>query len=130
MVRMLIVRLLLVALVLIAVVVPTVPAAAAGKDPFGGIDCSKAHDAAVCQPTAADPLTTTNGVLHKLTTLVAIIAGAAAVIVMVAAGITYISSQGDPEKTKKAKNAILYAVAGLVIIVLGQAIINFVIGKV
>ncbi len=130
MVRMLIVRLLLVTLVLMAVVIPTVPAAAAGKDPFGGIDCSKAHDAAVCQPTATDPLTTSNGVLHRITTLLAVVAGAVAVVVVAAAGIGYISSQGDPEKIKKAKNAILYAIAGLVIIVLGQAIINFVIGKV
>ena len=38
------------------------------------------------------------------------------------------TSAGDPGKTKKAKDTILYAVIGLIICVLAFAIVNFVIG--
>ena len=44
------------------------------------------------------------------------LAAAIAVIVIVAAGIMYITSDGDPTKTSRAKNAIIYAAVGLVIV--------------
>lgn len=39
-----------------------------------------------------------------------------AVIVIVAAGLLFITSDGDPAKTSRAKNAIIYASVGLVIV--------------
>lgn len=53
-----------------------------------------------------------------------------AVIFVVVGGINYITSQGDPGKTKKAKDTILYAVIGLIIAALAFAIVNFVITKI
>ncbi|MBQ6410223.1 hypothetical protein IJI18_03165 [Candidatus Saccharibacteria bacterium] len=50
-----------------------------------------------------------------------------AVIFIVVGGVNYMTSQGDPGKTKKAKDTILYAVIGLIIAVLAFAIVNFVI---
>jgi len=51
-------------------------------------------------------------------------------IVLVIAGINYSLSAGDPAKTASAKNAILYAVIGLVIIANAIAITGYIIGKV
>ena len=50
--------------------------------------------------------------------------GIVAVIVVVMGGMT---SAGNPEKVKKAKNTILYGVIGLIICALAFAIVNFVI---
>lgn len=52
--------------------------------------------------------------------------GAAAVIMVIVSGILYVTSAGDPGKTKTAKDAILYAVIGVAVALLGTAIISFV----
>lgn len=52
--------------------------------------------------------------------------GIIAVAVLVYAGIKYLSSQGDPAKTKQASQIIAYAIIGLVIVVLAGAITAFV----
>jgi NhaP-type Na+/H+ or K+/H+ antiporter len=56
--------------------------------------------------------------------------GAVALLVITIAGLQYIVSQGDPQKTAKAKDAILYAVIGLAIAVSGATIVRLVIGNV
>ena len=53
--------------------------------------------------------------------------GIAAVIVVVVGGVMYSTSQGDPTKVKKAKDAIMYAIIGLIVSILAYAIVNFVI---
>lgn len=53
-------------------------------------------------------------------------AAAAAVIVIVIAGLTYATSAGDPGKTAKAKNTILYAIIGLAITIFAFAITGFI----
>lgn len=53
-----------------------------------------------------------------------------AVIVIIIAGIQFMTSNGDPGKVKKAKDAILYAVIGLIVIILAATIVNLVIGGV
>ena len=50
-----------------------------------------------------------------------------AVIVIVIGGTQYMISNGDPGKTKKAKDTILYAVIGLIICGLAAVIVNFVV---
>lgn len=56
-------------------------------------------------------------------------AGIAAVIVIIVSAIFYVISQGEPAKIKRAKDGILYAIVGLVIILLAFVITNFVIGR-
>ena len=58
----------------------------------------------------------TQSSLDNIVDLVGLIAGITAVIVVVVAGINYSLSAGDPQKTAKAKNTIIYAVTALVII--------------
>ena len=116
-------------LFLLLAVAPSIPTYAA-TNPFTGINCARASDAAVCQRSTGDPIAGKNGVLHDATLLIATIAGVAAVIVMVLAGIRYIVSNGDAEQIAKSKRTIILASVGLVIIVVGQAIINLVISKV
>lgn len=49
-----------------------------------------------------------------------------ALLVLVSAGIQFILSQGDEEKTLKAKRTIFFAIAGLLVIGLSGAMVNFV----
>lgn len=66
---------------------------------------------------------------EKLASLI-IYAGAVAavisVLVIVIAGIQFILSSGEPGKVAKARNAILYAVVGLVVSLSATAIASFV----
>ncbi len=53
-------------------------------------------------------------------------AGLVAVIFIVYGGVTYLTSQGDPAKASKATRTIIYAVVGLVIVILASLITAFV----
>lgn len=70
-----------------------------------------------------------NVVLVNGLNIVYFIAGMIAVIVLIVAGIMYATSTGDQARVTKAKNLILYSIAGLVIILSAFAITNFVTGR-
>lgn len=53
------------------------------------------------------------------------ITGAIALLVITLAGFKYITTQGNPQEVAKAKNAIIYALIGLVISILAVAIVQF-----
>ena len=50
------------------------------------------------------------------------------VIFVIYAGFSYITSSGDPSKTKRALQILMYALIGIAIAVLAKALINFVTG--
>lgn len=54
------------------------------------------------------------------------ILGVICVLVIALAGLQYVLSGGDPQKTAKAKNTILYAVIGLAVAIVAGSIVNFV----
>jgi len=56
-------------------------------------------------------------------------AGITAIIVIIISGIFYVISQGDASKIKRAKDGILYAVVGLVLVMVAFVLTNFVIGR-
>jgi hypothetical protein len=57
------------------------------------------------------------------------VVGAISVIMLIFGGFKYITSGGDAGKITGAKNTILYAIVGLVIVALSQVIINFVLDR-
>jgi hypothetical protein len=68
----------------------------------------------------------TTGITNILNAIIGVI-GLVAVIFIIIGGVNYMTSNGDPQKTKKAKDTILYATIGLIICALAFAIVNFVI---
>lgn len=80
-------------------------------------------DAAGIQKVNADTL------LANILNMAYYIGGSVAVIVIVFAGIMYVASAGDAGRITRAKNMILYAVVGLIVILAAFAITNFVIGR-
>jgi len=72
----------------------------------------------------------TSAKLQTILNIVFMVAGGIAVLIVVLAGLRYVLSQGNPQETSVAKNAILYALIGLVVIISATAIVNFVIFRV
>lgn len=91
--------------------------------------CQGLEDVAgdACGTSTGDP--TINGIIKFALNLLSFIAGFIAVFMLIIAGLRYITSQGSPEATKGAQSAIIYAVIGLVIVVLAQAIVQFVLNR-
>lgn len=87
---------------------------------------STASQSSSCQASDEDPITGPDGVLTKATQILAMVVGIAAVIMIIVGGLRYIISAGDPQNVNSAKNAILYAVIGLAIALVAQAIVIFV----
>lgn len=54
------------------------------------------------------------------------VAAVVAIIVIIVAGISYATSAGDAGKVAKAKNAILYAAIGLVVVIVAFTLTNFI----
>lgn len=67
--------------------------------------------------------------ITNLITIALTVAGIAAVFMVIYGGILYISSQGDPGNTKKARDTIVNWAIGLVIIASAYLIVGFVAGK-
>lgn len=57
-------------------------------------------------------------------------AGIVAVIVIIISGYLYVTSNGDASRVAKAKSGIMYAVIGLIVVMLAFAITQMVIGSV
>jgi len=109
-----------------------VPAFAAGVGVFDNA-CNGQTDSATCTSVVpangANPLTGSNGVLLKVARVIAIIAGVSAMIVIVVSGFSYMTADGDPQKAKKARDALVGALIGLFIIAIAGVIITFVINS-
>jgi hypothetical protein len=98
-------------------------------DPFK-LSCQTASSATVC---AEPKKTTTNPVinaLHVTSSIIASIAGLAAVIIIILSGLTLVTSAGNPEASAKARKRITYAIVGLIVIALAYSLVTFVVDKV
>jgi len=105
----------------------------ASADVFSNVDCSgKAATSAVCKDkdTPGNPLTGSDGLIIKITRIVAIIAGIAATIMIIMSGFRYITANGDANQAASARSTLIYAIVGLIVIVIAQSLIALVIGNI
>ena len=58
------------------------------------------------------------------------LAASVALIILIIAGIQFMTSRGDPQKVATARNTIIYAVIGLVVAASAFAIVTFVLGSI
>lgn len=61
--------------------------------------------------------------------ILSIIAGIAAVIMLIIGGLKYVTSGGDSSSIASAKTSIIYALVGIVVVVLSQLLVKFVLTK-
>jgi hypothetical protein len=72
---------------------------------------------------------TVNGAIQLVVNLLSSVIGVAAVIMIILGGFKYITSGGDSSSVSSAKNTILYAIVGLLVVAFAQLIVQFVIGE-
>jgi hypothetical protein len=70
-----------------------------------------------------------NALLTKVVNIISGIVGVIAVIMIIFGGFKYITSGGDSNNVSGAKNTIIYAIIGLVIVALAQIIVHFVLNQ-
>lgn len=66
------------------------------------------------------------GLARKVINIFSIVVGAVSVIMIIVGGFRYVISGGDANGVTGAKNTILYAIVGLVIVLFAQVIVRFV----
>lgn len=116
--------------VAVLVAAPTVGA----WDPFNrSCDTGDGSRGSIACETATkpngDPLSGPASVIARVTDLMAVITGLAAVIAIIIAGIRFITASGDANSINSAKNTILYAIIGLAVVVAARTIIVYVIKR-
>ncbi len=72
---------------------------------------------------------TVNNIIAISLNLFSLLVGIVAVIMIIVGGLKYITSGGESSNVTGAKNTILYAIVGLVIVALAQVIVRFVLKK-
>jgi cytochrome bd-type quinol oxidase subunit 2 len=84
-----------------------------------------------CSPADTNTATTRiNSIITTIINIFSLVVGIVAVIMIVVGGFKYITSGGDSGNITSAKNTIVYAVIGLVVVALAQFIVQFVLNKV
>jgi cytochrome bd-type quinol oxidase subunit 2 len=71
-----------------------------------------------------------NNILKLVINIFSLVVGVISVIMIIIGGLKYITSGGESSNITGAKNTILYAIIGLVIVALAQVIVRFVLGRV
>lgn len=116
--------------VITALLCLAVPATAAAYNPLTtACGTPGASSSSACSKTNNDPIYGPHGALKRVSLIIAIIAGVAAVIIILISGLEFITSGGDPQKAASARTGIIGAAVGLIIIVAAESILTFVLSK-
>jgi len=69
------------------------------------------------------------GLIRTIINVFSVIVGSISVIMIIVGGFRYITSAGDSNNVSGAKNTILYAIVGLIIVAFAQIIVQFVLQR-
>ncbi len=86
-------------------------------------------DSATCNANDQAAESKVNGLIKLVINIFSLVVGVVSVIMIIIGGLKYITSSGDSNNVTNAKNTILYAVVGLVVVALAQFIVKFVLSK-
>lgn len=71
-----------------------------------------------------------NSLITQIVNIFSLVVGIISVIMIIYGGFRYVTSGGDSSNVSNAKNTIIYAIIGLVVVALAQFIVQFVLDKV
>lgn len=114
---------LLLAIVIVATPYATLLSASVYATGSGDVVKVGVNDASGGAPNSPATLDTT---AKNVITVLTVVVGIAAVAMIIVAGLKYVTSGGNADKTKSAKNTLIFAILGLVIVALAQVIAHFV----
>jgi len=86
-------------------------------------------NASACEDNNNETSSRVNDLITKVINIFSVIVGIVAVVMIIWGGLKYITSGGDSGNVTGAKNTILYAIIGLIIVALAQFIVRFVLGQ-
>lgn len=120
----------LTALVMMPAVAMTATADAQTVNPelCRGINFASGTDGDECGDGDAD--NSVKNIIGTVIDVFSIVVGAVSVIMIIIGGLRYITSSGDSGNVQAAKNTILYAIVGLVIVIFAQTIVSFVVDRI
>lgn len=72
-------------------------------------------------------ITAPGGLVTTIVNIITYVAGVIVIFMIIFAGFRYITSTGDANKVNSAKNTLLYAIVGIIIIVMAQVIVHYII---
>lgn len=118
-----------------AVAVPALVSAQATSTPDIGtnLKCGSNLDASAPGTCKADVETGSaniNNIITDIVNIFSIVVGIVSVVMIIYGGFRYVTSGGDSGNVTSAKNTIIYAIIGLVVVALAQFIVQFVLDKV
>lgn len=88
---------------------------------------SATGDGRSCNASTADgDVNSLQSIAAKIVNFLSVIVGIVAVIMIIVGGFRYITSGGDSGNVSSAKNTLIYAIVGLIIVALAQFIVRFV----
>lgn len=86
----------------------------------------EATDASSCEEDGENSFST---IISKVINIFSILIGSISVIMIIIGGFRYIISGGDQNNVTAAKNTIMYAIIGLVVVLFSQVIVRFVLSN-
>lgn len=124
----------LIAAVMLFSSIIALPASTAAVNVLQG-PCSddRARNAAVCQDSntgGANPFIGSGGILTAIINIFSIVVGIVAIIIIVLAGLKFITSGDNPQEAANARQRVIYALVALVIAVSAQTIVRFVLERI
>ena len=86
-------------------------------------------DGEACSADDTEAGTRIDSLVKNVINVVSLIVGVVAVIMIIIGGLRYVTSNGDSGQVGNAKNTIMYAVIGLIVVALAQVIVRFVVNR-
>lgn len=115
----------------LAVVPILLPATAGAQaDIQGNLSSGACLDASGASCETGDAQEKVNSIIATVINIFSLVVGVVSVIMIIIGGLKYITSGGESGNVTGAKNTILYAIVGLVIVALAQIIVKFVLNRV
>lgn len=120
----------------LAVAVLVGQTAHAAYDPFAQPCIDSRGQSSVCEeskksqdPNGSNSLYGKGGIISKVITILDIIIGSVAVVMIMIAGFKFVTSNGDSNNVTSARNTIIYAIVGIIVALSGQLIVQFVLNR-
>jgi len=106
-------------------------ASAAHATGTGGLNCgAELEFGGTCTTQETDGTDGVNKIVNLVITIFSWLVGVVSVVMIIVGGFKYVTSGGESAGVTSAKNTILYAIVGLIIVAVAQIIVHFVLGNV
>ena len=124
---------LVIPILAVPAMVHAAPATGTGPDIQGQLCQGSSLQFSSTATDCSDTSTAQDSVNHIVTLVInifSVVVSIIAVIMIIIGGIKYITSGGDSANVTSAKNTILYAIIGLVVVALSQILVRYVLARV